>query len=411
VRPALRFGACYDFRNPPGSVIPTSELYARILDQIAWLDEVGYDQVWFTEHHFVDDGYLPSFVPVAGAVAVRTRRLRISTDITLLPFHNPLRLAEDLAVLDNLSGGRMEVGVGMGYAPHEFTGFGIPRSRRVSLTEEGVEVLQRAFAGGRFSYTGRRYRFTDVRVTPEPVQPGGPPIWMAAMGRPGAERAARFGVNLLPQGAPDQVLDPWRQAMAAAGHDPTARRVGIIRPWLVTDDRERDWPPIREAERYKARIYAAWLSESGDAVSLQLTGAAEPIPQTWVVGDEDTVTRELGDFIDRYGITDVVTWGAPPGVAPERMADSLERFARTVAPRLRERLTNNTAPRLRERLTNNTAPRLRERLTNNTAPRLRERLTNNTAPRLRERLTNDTAPRLRERLTNDTAPRLRERFA
>jgi hypothetical protein len=80
-----------------------------------------------------------------------------------------------------------------------------------------------------------------------------------------------------------------------------------------------------------------------------------------VVGDEDTVTRELGDFIDRYGITDVVTWGAPPGVAPERMADSLERFARTVAPRLRERFTNDTAPRLRERFTNDTAPRLRER--------------------------------------------------
>ena len=337
MRPPLRFGACYDFRNPPGSPIPTPELYGRILDQIAWLDELGYDQVWFTEHHFTDDGYLPAFVPVAGAVAARTRRLRISTDITLLPFSNPLRLAEDLAVLDNLSNGRIEVGVGMGYTRFEFRGFGIPRSRRVSLTEEGVEVLQRAFAGGRFSYSGRRYTFDDVRVTPEPVQPGGPPIWMAAMGRPGAERAARYGLNLLPQGAPAQVLEPWREAMTAAGHDPDTRRVGIIRPWLITDDRDRDWPPIREAERYKARIYNQWITESGDDTSLELTGGTESIPQTWAIGDEDAVTTQLGDFIEHYGLTDVVTWGAPPGIGPEALADSFERFARSVAPRLRQR--------------------------------------------------------------------------
>lgn len=337
MRPNLRFGACYDLRNPTSSDLSTPDLYARVLDQISWLDELGYDLIWFTEHHFVDDGYLPSWVPVAGAVAARTRRVRISTDITLLPFQHPLRLAEDLAVLDNLSGGRMEVGVGMGYAPHEFTGFGVPRSRRVSLTEEGVEVLQRAFAGGRFSYEGRRYRFEDVRVTPEPVQPGGPPIWMAAMGRPGAERAARYGLNLLPQGAPAEVLEPWRAALSAAGHDPGERRVGIIRPWLVTDDRERDWPPVREAERYKARIYADWLAASGDAVSLQLTGGPDPIPQGWVVGDEDAVYSSLVGYIETYGVTDLVTWGAPPGLAPDRMDDSLERFARSVAPRLRER--------------------------------------------------------------------------
>lgn len=336
-RPGLRFGACYDFRNPVGSGIETPDLYARVLDQIEWLDQLGFDLVWFTEHHFVDDGYLPSFVPVAGAVAARTRRIVISTDITLLPFQHPLRLAEDLAVLDNLSNGRIELGVGMGYAPHEFHGFDIPRSRRVSLTEEAVEVLQLAFRGERFSYAGRRYRFNDVKVTPPPVQPGGPPLWMAAMGRPGAERAARYGLNLLPQGAPDQVLEPWRAAMGAAGHDPEGRRVGIIRPWLVTDDRERDYPPVREAERYKARIYAEWLAASGDDVSLQLAGGTDPIPQNWVVGDETAVIEGLSEFIETYGVTDLVTWGAPPGLAPESMNASFERFVTGVAPVLRDR--------------------------------------------------------------------------
>jgi len=337
VRPPLRVGACYDFRNPPGSPLTWPQLYGAVLDQISWLDELGYDLVWFTEHHFVDDGYLPSWIPVAGAVAGRTRHIRISSDITLMPFQEPLRLAEDLAVLDNISHGRMEIGVGMGYALHEFHGFNIPRPQRVSRTEEGVEVLQRAFTGERFSFEGKRFTYNDVRVTPTPVQEGGPPIWMAAMGKPGAERAARLGLHLLPQGAADQVLEPWREATRSAGVDPLTRRVGIIRPWLVTDDRDRDWPPIRAAERYKAGIYADWLTDSGDNVSLQLTGGVDPIPQTWVVGDEDKIFNDMCEFIDAHGITDVVTWGCPPGFHPEQMNESFERFAYGVLPRLRER--------------------------------------------------------------------------
>ena len=104
-RPPLRVGVVYDFRNPPDSGIETQHLYAEILDQVAWLDGLGLDLVWFTEHHFVDDGYLPSWTPVAGAMAARTKRVRFSSDICLLPFNHPIRLAEDLAVLDNLSGG------------------------------------------------------------------------------------------------------------------------------------------------------------------------------------------------------------------------------------------------------------------------------------------------------------------
>ena len=109
-----RFGVCYDFRNPKDSGLAMPDLYAQALDQIAWLDELGLDQVWFTEHHFVDDGYLPAWAPVAAAAAARTRRVRFSTDICLLPFSHPIRLAEDLAVLDNLSNGRVEIGLGHG---------------------------------------------------------------------------------------------------------------------------------------------------------------------------------------------------------------------------------------------------------------------------------------------------------
>src|SRR5438477_9928606 len=110
----LRLGVVYDFRNPPDSGIPTEHLYAEILDQVAWLDGLGLDLVWFTEHHFVDDGYLPSWTPVAGAMAMRTRRVRLSSDICLLPFRHPLRLAQDLASLDKLREGHLEIATDVG---------------------------------------------------------------------------------------------------------------------------------------------------------------------------------------------------------------------------------------------------------------------------------------------------------
>ena len=146
-KPTLRIGVSYDFRNPPDSGVSDEYLYAEILEQVQWLDGIGADLVWFTEHHFVDDGYLPSWVPVAAAMASVTQHVRFGTDICLMPFNHPIRLAEDLAVLDNLSGGRVDLGIGMGYAPHEFRGFGLPVARRVSLMNEGIEVLQQCFPG------------------------------------------------------------------------------------------------------------------------------------------------------------------------------------------------------------------------------------------------------------------------
>jgi alkanesulfonate monooxygenase SsuD/methylene tetrahydromethanopterin reductase-like flavin-dependent oxidoreductase (luciferase family) len=266
-------------------------------------------------------------------MAARTARVRFSSDICLLPFANPVRLAEALAVLDNLSGGRVELGVGMGYAPHEFRGFGIPLPQRLSRMEEGLAVLTRAFTGQRFSFHGARYHFEDVTIRPRYVQPGGPPLWIAAMSRRGALRAARFDAHLLPQGERAEVLDPWREAVRAAGRVPHARRVGIIRSCFVTDDPERDWPPVRAAERYRGELYNRFFAESGQERSWNRAGPR--IPQTWVVGSVEHCVAELSTFIAEHGITDLVTWAVPPGLRPERMNASLERFAREVAPRLK----------------------------------------------------------------------------
>ena len=337
MKPATRFGVAHDFRCPPGADYTLQDVYAQTIDQLARLDELGLDEVWFSEHHFVEDGYLPSFAPVAGAAAAVTERMRISTNISIVPFAHPLRLAEDLAVLDQLSGGRIEFGIGLGYAPHEFRGFGFPVSHRVSRTEECVEILRLAWSGERFSYAGKRFTFEDVRVTPDPVQPGGPPLWMAVSSEPGVHRAVRYGTNVLPQG-PASLLDSWRAQTVAAGGDPDAKRVGIIRSFLVTDDRDRDWPPLRAAERYRMEVYGRFAEEAGTG-DATLFNDPQRITQRVFVGTVDECVDELASFIERYGLTDVVTWGSAPGLPPAALTPSMERFASEVVPQVRARLS------------------------------------------------------------------------
>ena len=336
--PSLRFGIVHDFRCPQGSEITMPQVYGETFEQIEHAEQLGLDLCWFTEHHFIPDGYLPNFVPVAAAAASRTTHMKFSTDICLLPFRHPIRLAEDLAILDNISNGRMELGAGMGYASHEFQGFDIPISRRVSLTEETLQVLKLAWSGEAFNFEGKRYRFSDLRVTPDPVQQGGPPLWLAATSPAGARRAAAFGTHLLPQGPNSLTIDPWKEAVG----DISDRRVGLIRGVFVTDDPDKEWEPVAAAEQYRRDVYVGLIKASQDhkseVASRSVPKAARaPIPLNplvWTVGNADHCVAELQELITSNGITDLVTWGGPPGLAPSVMNDSLTKFAQDVIPRL-----------------------------------------------------------------------------
>ncbi len=331
----IRVGVCYDFRNPGSSGVAHRVLYDEVLKQVQWLDEIGADLVWFTEHHFIDDGYLPSWIPVASAMVALTKQIRFGTNICLLPFNHPLRLAEDLAVLDNLSGGRVELGVGMGYAHHEFRGFGIPLKRRLSLMNEGIEVLQRCFTGERFDYDGSRYQLSDVLITPGFVQDGGPPLWIASMSEACAHLAAHYNTHYLPQGLKRRAFDPWIEDLTSSGRRPSDYRVGIIRSILVTDDKEKDWQVVRAAEAYRMELYKQFFAESDDE---GFGGTGEPIPQTWIIGDADHCASEIIKFSNDFNITDIVTMAVPPGLRAAQMATSLERLFTEVVPKVKSAL-------------------------------------------------------------------------
>src|SRR5262249_43674673 len=152
-------------------------IYAATLDQIAYAEQLGFDDVWLSEHHFIDDAYSPSMLPIGCAIAARTKRIRIGTSVLLLPLHDPVRVAEDAATLDVISTGRLELGLGVGYRVEEFTGFNIDSSERAQRMDEGIEIIRRLFAGERFSFSGKHYTYRDIQLFPRPVQKP-PKLWI-----------------------------------------------------------------------------------------------------------------------------------------------------------------------------------------------------------------------------------------
>jgi alkanesulfonate monooxygenase SsuD/methylene tetrahydromethanopterin reductase-like flavin-dependent oxidoreductase (luciferase family) len=166
----MRFGLWYDFRNPSQWRQSSDRLYRDILDQIAWGEDNGFDDVWLLEHHFIEDGYLPSILPVAAAIAVRTKRIRIVSGVLLVPFHNPVCLAEDIATVDVVSGGRFELGADVGFKREEFEGFGVPFKERGARTNQSLEIIRRALSGETVTFNSEFFDFQNIKVTPEPIQ-------------------------------------------------------------------------------------------------------------------------------------------------------------------------------------------------------------------------------------------------
>ena len=194
------------------------------------------------------------------------------------------------------------------------------------------------FSGERFSYHGKRYQFEDVKITPGYVQPGGPPLWIAAMSEAGAQRAAHYNTNFLPQGVKAESYDPWVNALQDSGRNPDDYRVGIIRSILVTDDKASDWPAVRASERYRMQLYRQFFAESGEGFGRE----GEQVPQTWIVGDVEHCVAELKHFIKTFAITDIVSMAVPPGMRTGYMHDSLERLFTQVVPRLKLELQKDS---------------------------------------------------------------------
>ena len=242
----INLGIYFDLRNPGGRFDP-ARLYGFTMECCEEAERLGAHSIWVTEHHLFDDGYLTQPLTMAAAIAARTSRVRVGTAVMLAPLHPAVSIAEQAAVVDLISAGRLDLGLGAGYRVPEFELHEADLSRRYGTTDGRVRELRRIWGEG--------------RVTPAPVQ-NPVPIWMGYAGPQGARRAGLLGEGLLST-APE-LWEPYRAGLVAGGHDPAnGRMAGGFQGW-VTDDPERDWPVVSTHAAYQLDSYRRHMVEGTD---------------------------------------------------------------------------------------------------------------------------------------------------
>lgn len=332
----MKFGIWYHLRNPEAWRQPPEQLYRQTLGQIVKAESLGFDSVWVSEHHFTEDGYLPSLLLFLAAAAARTTRLRLGTSILLLPLHHPLRVAEDAAVLDIISGGRLDLGVAVGYRVEEFSGFQVPRRERGRRLDEAIEILRGAWGGEAFSHAGPHFSFANISVTPKPLQPGGPPLWIGGESRAAIRRAARLGCHLLPSPSEEfDVVAVYRQALREYGRDPAHFHIKSFQTMFCSEDPARAWAELKPHFLYQHNLYRRWYREAGDSDATDASDAKALSRESYFVGTPDGCAEAIRAAQRKLDTDEFVFWAGPPGYPLESATRSLELFAREVIPRFR----------------------------------------------------------------------------
>jgi alkanesulfonate monooxygenase SsuD/methylene tetrahydromethanopterin reductase-like flavin-dependent oxidoreductase (luciferase family) len=337
----MNVGPSLTFQNPPDWKLPWPEVYAQTIELAVAAEELGFDQIWLPEHHFCDDGFCPSLLPVAAAIAARTSRIRIGTKILILPLHDPVRLAEDIAVVDQISNGRFEVGVAGGYRNAEFEGFGISPTERGARMNEGLEVLSAALSGKEFEHQGRFYNYGKVQVVPPPVQDP-VPMWLGGRAKASMRRAAKFRANLvladLDASASEEDVAMYGAALEEEGLDPRQFDVCAVASVFLDKDRDRAWKLAGEHILYQMNQYITWFNETSDRQfgSGLMTSVDQLQDAAALVGTPEDVMERIRAYHDRVPFTHLSFFGILPGMEPADARASLELFAEELLPSLRE---------------------------------------------------------------------------
>lgn len=322
-------GLRFDLRVPEFAATTHARQYATALDMAAWADRTGLDMVILSEHHGAPDGYLPAPLTLAGAVLGRTSRIGVNVVAVLAPLHDPIRLAEQLAVLDLCAPGRISLVAGAGYRSVEFAMAGIERGERGRLLEETVEVLRKAWTGEPFAWRGR-----EVVVTPKPATPGGPMIMIGGSTEVAARRAARLRCGFFPAVGDPRLSQIYAEESAAVGFDAGFCALpsgpGFV---FVAEDPDSTWAKIGANALFDAQTYESW-QEGPQRSAVDVPGAT-----TWedvrASGVYQVLTPDecIALAADESGT--VLLHPLMGGIPPELGWESLELFERAVLPRLR----------------------------------------------------------------------------
>ena len=251
-----RFGLLHLFESPEGKT--EKEYYAENIELVEFADQCGLDAVWMAEHHFSEYGAMPSTQVMGSFIAARTKRIRIGTGVVVLPFHNPIRLAEEFAFLDVMSEGRLDFGVGRGYQPHEFAGYGLNMAESRDRFAESLAVIQQAWKEGRVNFKGKHFQFDGVEPRPKPLQDPHPPIFGASFNPETIKYQALQGLNLLftPLLSPAAKLREYYSILGDKGRDAGKFRSGGLVFVYVDEDKERAYQTFEKPCMWYFRTFS-----------------------------------------------------------------------------------------------------------------------------------------------------------
>ena len=340
----MKFGLLFSQQVPPGSGLSWREPYDDMLTCLPRAEDLGYESCFQVSHHAQKDGLCPGpLIACAGAAAV-TKHMRVGTGVLLVPMYAPLKLAEDVAVLDNLSGGRFIFGVAPGYVAREFEAHGVPREERVGRFEEALDLMTRAWTEETFSFDGRYYKVPETQLTPKPAQSPHPPIWYGVSAKSSLRRAAkRHAVQIMsPRHGPEELIDhfkPYEEAAAAEGW--TIPERPIIRSVFIAESHAKAEEIAAPALNYLfTELYGA-ASAAGDRVLRAADGSVitnkdqvgfDNFKNRYIIGDPEFAIEQLELYRDAVQPTEVVCWMHMPGVRGSDAMRSVELFAREVIP-------------------------------------------------------------------------------
>jgi alkanesulfonate monooxygenase SsuD/methylene tetrahydromethanopterin reductase-like flavin-dependent oxidoreductase (luciferase family) len=305
------FGLRFDLRNPAFAGVDAADRCRAAVEMSEWADQRGALFIGLSEHHGSDDGYLPSPLVMAAAIAVRTSTARIGIHAIPAPFHDPLRLAEDAAVVDLLSGGRLDLTLAGGYVAEEFAMFGVPRRERPARVEEAVATLRAAWTGEPFAFRGR-----TVQVRPTPAQPGGPKILLGGTSEAAARRAARIADGFIP--SETSCWAHYRDECLNLGKPDPGPGVDVTAAVVVlAEDPEAAWPVLAPYFTHEVNAYGALQAAAGvTAVYEQVADLDELRAKgQYRILTPDEYTAELATAEVPFAMLHPMVGGIPPKLA------------------------------------------------------------------------------------------------
>lgn len=333
----MRVGIYTDARNPPLWRKPWPTHYGRLLEQISEAERLGIDEVWFSEHHGFEDGYLSQPLALMAAVAARTTRIGLGTAIVLAALRPAVLLAEEAALVDVVSGGRLQLGVGAGYREAEYSDYGANFAARFQTLEERVRELREIWDRNQY--------------LPGPVQER-IPIWIGALGARAARLAGRLGEGLL--WLDPSLLGPYREGLRAGGHDQSEARVSGLANLVISDDPERDWLRVSPHVAYMFTTYARYANDAaaamrdtkagvdsvfadmsgGNAVDADALRSAGPvmIPPAFDVVTPAVAVARLRTWLEPMPVSSVFFWLSVAGMPDDIVERHLELLADEVRP-------------------------------------------------------------------------------